>query len=98
LALGISVRRAQAEIDSAEFSEWMAYYRFDPFGGERGDLQAARVSLTVAGAFRGKGRRPKLSDFMLDFDSGMRRQTDEEIEAVFNAVQKVHNSTVRNKQ
>lgn len=30
----MSVRRAQREIDSAEFAEWIVYWHLEPFGDE----------------------------------------------------------------
>ena len=50
----MSVRRAQAEIDSAEFSEWRALYeRVETFGEDRADLRAGIVASTIAN-FSGK--------------------------------------------
>jgi hypothetical protein len=62
----MSVRRAQAEISSAEFAEWIAYCGIDPFGEERDDLRAALVACTVANTFSKKRYKP--ADFMPDFD------------------------------
>lgn len=60
---------AQARISSQEFVEWQAYARLDPFGSERGDVQAAVVAQTVANANRGpKTPAYKLEDFVLKFD------------------------------
>ncbi len=53
----MSVAHAQAEIDSVEFSEWLAYSQVDPFGEERADLRAAIIASTVANSVRGKGQR-----------------------------------------
>lgn len=57
-------------IDSKELSEWMAYYKLDPFGGERGDLQAGIVASTVANVNRDSKKRRKPfepKDFMVDW-------------------------------
>lgn len=68
------MRQLLAEIDSAELTEWMAYYRLEPFGGQRGDFQAALVAQTVAACHGGKR---KLGDYLLDFD-GTRRKPQTE--------------------
>jgi hypothetical protein len=56
-------------MSSHELSEWMAFFRLEPFGEERQDLRAAIVAQTIANVNRGAGRPPyKLSDFILEFD------------------------------
>lgn len=58
-----------ASMSSRELSEWVAFYRVEPFGEERADLRSALQTATVANMKRGKGKRPfKLSDFLLKFD------------------------------
>lgn len=52
--LGMSVRRAQAEIDSAEFGEWIAFYSLEPFGDRTADYRAGVVASTIANVNRGK--------------------------------------------
>lgn len=70
----MSVRRAQREIDSREFAEWMAYHELDPFGGERGDLQAGIIAATLANVNRSKGTQPyKPGDFMPKFGERVKR-------------------------
>lgn len=56
----------------------MAYYRLEPFGGQRGDFQAAVVAHTVAGCHG--ARNAKLGDFLLDFDGTRHKppQTDQQ--------------------
>lgn len=41
------MRQLLAEIDSAELTEWLAFYRIDPFGDQRGDVQSATVARMV---------------------------------------------------
>ena len=53
-ALGMSVRRAQEEISSAEFGEWIAYYSIEPFGDRMDDLRAGILASVTANANRGK--------------------------------------------
>ena len=95
----MSVRRAMAEIDSAEYSEWMAYYRLDPRGEDRADLRAGIVASTVANAARGrKSRAFKPKDFMPDFDKAETGATDwQSQKAKFKAFAKVHNAQTKRK-
>jgi Protein of unknown function (DUF4035) len=48
----MSVRRAQLEIDSGEFSEWMAYAALEPFGPIREDERAGVVASVTANVNR----------------------------------------------
>ena len=65
--LGLTVGELLARISSHELTEWAAYEReFGPLGPERGDIQAALVAHTTAVMLgNGKGKRPKLTDFVL---------------------------------
>jgi hypothetical protein len=56
--LGMSVRRCQQEISSAEFGEWIAFYSIEPFGDRYADLRAGVVASTVANVNRGKDTPP----------------------------------------
>jgi hypothetical protein len=59
------VAEAQRRVSSSEFVEWLAYDRISPWGPERGDVLAAMVAWTTASVgHSGKGRRPKLRDFI----------------------------------
>jgi len=75
----MSVARCQAEVNSREFAEWQAYRRIEPWGLERGDLNAAMVCAVIANVNAAKGRRYKPSDFMPRFDAP-RRQSAEEMQ------------------
>jgi len=76
-------------IDSRELSEWMAYYSLEPWGPERGDLQAGIISATVANGIRAFGkRRGKAAtpqDFMPDFVRARKRQSVEDIKRYLQA-------------
>ena len=66
----MSVRRAQREVDSAEFSEWMAYARLEPFGQDRQDANAAAIQATLANVHRDPKSRPQPftpDEFLLRF-------------------------------
>ena len=54
----------------SEFINWVAFNQMSPGGHERGDIQAALISSTIANAMSGgRGRRAKVQDFMLRFQS-----------------------------
>jgi hypothetical protein len=55
----MSVRRAQHEIDSTEFTEWMAYYRLEPWGDAVADLRHGVLSSLIANANRDSKSRPQ---------------------------------------
>lgn len=59
-------------ISGEELADWQAYeLREGPLGPARGDWQAAVVALAIATAnHRGKGKRPKLTDFLLKWTGG----------------------------
>lgn len=68
--------------------EWQAYYLIDPWGGERGDVQAAIIAQVIAQANAARGRRFKLTDFIPDYLKrfvGIRRQSCESMKAQLKA-------------
>ena len=57
------------EISSAQFAEWMAYSRLEPWGEDRDDLRMGIVASVIANSNRGKGKKPyKPQDCMPDFE------------------------------
>ena len=75
----MSVARTQSEMDRREYAEWQAYYRIEPFGPHREDLQAGVVASVVANVNRRRGSKPfSPSDFVLDFEP-RRKQTPEDM-------------------
>lgn len=63
----MSVKRAQAEIDSEEFAHWLAFFRLEPWGSEIEDLRAGSVVSMLANVNRDLKRRPEpfgLLDFI----------------------------------
>ncbi|WP_425320716.1 phage tail assembly protein T [Burkholderia aenigmatica] len=63
--LGMSVRRAQAEVSSAEFGEWVAYFSIEPFGDRIADLRAGTIASVIANVNRTPNTPPLLpSQFM----------------------------------
>jgi hypothetical protein len=57
------------EMTSAQFAEWMAYSRIEPWGEERDDLRMGVLASMIANMFRDKSKKPaKPSDFVLNFE------------------------------
>ncbi|WP_438396485.1 phage tail assembly protein T [Caballeronia sp. DA-9] len=62
----MSVRRAQQEIDSAEFTDWLAFYDLEPWGSGIEDLRAGTGIALLANVNRDVKKHPE--PFMpLDF-------------------------------
>lgn len=58
-----------SEITSAQFAEWLAYSRVDPWGEDRDDLRMGIMASVIANSNRGKGKKPyKPQDFMPNFE------------------------------
>lgn len=66
-----------------EFLRWQIIYALEPWGSERGDLQAGIIASVICNALRGKsGRIAKPGDFLLKFEPP-REKTPEEFDAFF---------------
>lgn len=48
--------------------ELLGFYSLEPMGEARADLRAALVAWVIASVNAGKGNRPQISDFLLDFE------------------------------
>lgn len=67
--MGVTVAELLSRIDSRELSEWMAFYKLEPWGDERADLRIAILASLYANANRKKGQAPfKPSDFIPRFE------------------------------
>lgn len=79
----MTVGELLARAHSRELGEWKAYEKeYGPLGSERGDYQAALIAYMIAAVNTGKkGRKPRLSDFLLRWSK--RRQTADEQLALF---------------
>lgn len=59
-----------ARLPARMLAEWMAYYTIEPFGVERGDLQAGLVAAAIYNVHRDPKRRRQPftpADFLLEF-------------------------------
>jgi len=92
----MSVRQAQLQISSSEFSEWAAYSALEPFGEERADMRSAIIACVIANSNRGKNQPPfKVSDFMPKFGR-KKPQTWQEMKARFKTFAALHNEKIKN--
>lgn len=65
----MTVATLENSLSSYELTEWMAHERINgPLGARRGDMQAATVAWVVANANRGKGKKFKITDFLIPYD------------------------------
>jgi hypothetical protein len=81
--LGMSVRRCMAEVDSAEFTEWLAYALEEPFGPAMDDVRLGTVAAAVYNVNRDtKKRREPYS--ASDVFAWMNRSKPENEIATFN--------------
>lgn len=63
----MSVRQAQLEISSLEFTEWMAHFEREPFGEQAADIRHGIACALLANINRDSKTRPKpyaWSDFV----------------------------------
>ena len=98
LALGKTVGEIEREMSSNELNDWMAYAQIEPFGLERGDLQAGIVAATVANVNRDRHRQRafKPGDFMPDFEKPRAKKTGEQIFQVLRLHAEAHNASLKN--
>ena len=68
LALGRTVEELDATLTVEELRRWIAYSSIEPWGEDRADWRNAQVCYYSATAFGVKGKKPKITDFLLRFD------------------------------
>lgn len=83
LALGMTVAELGERMDSREFSEWMAYYKMEPFGQDRGDIGHAITASVVANANAPKGKKFTPMDFLPRRKQKKRQMTEQEMRRIF---------------
>jgi hypothetical protein len=76
LALGRTVNELEQTLGSGELTEWIAFYRIEPFGSHRDNYHAAIIAATVAN-YSGKLKTPKqVHEFMIEHpDQKRERET-----------------------
>jgi len=59
-----------SQMSGAEFEEWRAYYRIEPFGEYRADLRSGMLAsplMNLILAHGGVSKKTKVKDWILDF-------------------------------
>lgn len=89
------LRRLQREMSSAEFAEYLALDRIEPWGARRLDVLVAGAVATVVGMF--SKRRVRLTDFLPAWwrPPRPRRQSTAEATAVLRLFADAHNRSRR---
>lgn len=55
----MSVRQAQLQISSAEFTEWLAFYELEPFGDQVADMRHGTAAALLANVNRNGKEKPE---------------------------------------
>lgn len=77
---GCTVAELQDRMGSAEFADWCAFWRLEPWGFEIDNWRSAMIASTVANSNRPPKAKPyKIADFM---PKQARPQTPEEMIAI----------------
>lgn len=94
----MSVKKAQREIDSAEFTYWMAYYGIEPWGDDwlQTGLIVSKIHNCVPGRKRTQMLKP--SDVIPITYKRMERQTSDEIRGVMMQFASAHNRVIELKR
>lgn len=56
------------ELEGQQLTEWMAFYRLEPFGWFEDEYRAALISSTVANSRLGKIKRVRIKSLMRNFE------------------------------
>lgn len=66
MALGKTLKQLYAEVDSAELTEWQAYYGLEPWGEPKEDIKTGIIASTITNVNRGKNTKAfSHEDFIL---------------------------------
>ena len=64
--MGKTLKQLYREIDSAELTEWQAYYNLEPWGEQKSDVRTGIIASTIANVNRGKNTKSfSYEDFIL---------------------------------
>jgi len=80
------VREMLGRLTARELALWQAYYRIDPWGGKRIDMNAAMLAGWIIHMSKAKGPDVDPEKLMLQFgEPARKRQTPEQMAAALNA-------------
>lgn len=64
----MTVGELDYRLTSSELTEWAAYENLTgPLGRKRQDIQAATIAATIANANRSKGKKFRITDFLIPY-------------------------------
>jgi hypothetical protein len=73
-------------LSARDVAEWLAYDSLDPFGNQRGDLQAAGIASVIANVHRDKKAKAfTRADFIPDYAGDATRTEPTDLAAKINA-------------
>jgi hypothetical protein len=75
----MTVARLEREMDSREYSYWMAHYRLEPFGAMRDDLRALYCGGMAVAPYTKQGKAPEFKVYFSHLAKTPHRMTDEEM-------------------
>ena len=83
----MSVRQAQSDIDSAEFSEWIAFHSIQPFTIDTHEYMLAVIASIIANVNRTKGTKSySPEDFMPQYKKERKRDDPASMEIKLRAL------------
>jgi hypothetical protein len=62
--MGKTIQELEHDMGSAELSDWMDYYKIEPWGTWRDNWHAAQTAALIYNVNRGKQKAVSTSDFM----------------------------------
>lgn len=83
-------------MSSEELTEWMAVEKITgPFGRKREDIQAATIAATMVNTMKGKGRKAKISDFLIPYEKRRDAQDPRDMLKTIKSINKAAGGTER---
>jgi len=76
LALGRTVSELERDMPSSELTEWMSYYKLEPFGQERDNWHSAQIASILANVNRRKNAPAVPVDDFMYRDRTTRKQSE----------------------
>ena len=94
LALGMTVRQLETQIENSELMEWMAFFGLEPWGSVRDDYRAGLIAATLVNVNGGKkgGKAAEAGDFFpLYSRHSNRRQSNQQQMNIFKRISEFQN-------
>jgi len=82
----MSVKQAQSDIDSAEFSEWIAFHKLKPFTVDINTNVLAVIASMIGNSLRKKGTKPLRAEDFLPEAKTIKREDPRVMEAKIKSI------------